>query len=333
MRRLIKSFFTVVVLFLLAPTANATPGCYDAEVLGPKIISNVCWSCFFPIRIAGVDLGSGSAPSGAYDSPLCLCPGSFGFPTPGFSMGLWEPARLVEFQRVPGCSSILNGIRLPFDRTNQGTHGSSESTGNDKQTFTHYHYFAFPLMAMLELFSVAACSDGGYDMDLMYVSELDPTWQDSSLAFFTNPEAAAVASAPAQAACSADAIASTAGKPIKEMFWCAGSWGGMYPFSGHSTGKTLMQSTSLYAARVLAALHRRGLAHKTMGSSAICGSHPEPMIPKTQYKFNTFHLRPETSSSHVMGESSMFWGSSRMMPGVSDPIYMIWRWKDCCVNL
>ncbi|MGP9552142.1 MULTISPECIES: TraU family protein [Halomonas] len=319
--------------------AQDVPGggkaCHNAQVLGPKLITNVCWSCFFPIRVAGIPLnGSNSGhPSGAASSPMCLCPGAMGIPTPGIVMSMWEPARMVEFQRQSGCSSVLNGTRLPLDRLNQGSHGTSESLSNDDQKFTHYHYYAFPLMSMLDLFSLGGCTDGYLDMDLMYLSELDPTWNNSELAFFTNPEAAAVASATAQASCGADAVASTAGSPIDSMFWCAGAWGSMYPFSGHTAGKTLMQATSLYKARVLAALHRRGLARQTMGSSAVCGAHTAPMIPKSQYKFTTFHLRPETSRAHAFGESSMFWGSARMLPGVSDPIYLIWRWKDCCANL
>ncbi len=44
---------------------------------------------------------------------------------------MWEPARLVEFQRVPGCSSVLNGVRFPFDRTNQGHHGMGDMDGGD----------------------------------------------------------------------------------------------------------------------------------------------------------------------------------------------------------
>lgn len=309
--------------------------CHNAEVLGAKLISNVCWSCIFPIRVAGVPLNGSSsgAPSDASSSPMCLCSNSGGIPTPGITMSMWEPARMIELQRKAGCSSVLNGASLPTGKVKQGTHGDTDSGKPDREMFTHYHYFSFPLMAMLDLFSAGGCTDGYLDIDLMYMSELDPTWNNSETAFFTNPEAAAVASSVAQAACGADAAASTAGSPIDSMFWCAGSWGSMYPLSGHTSGKTLMQATSLYAARVLSSLHRRGFAKRTMGSEAVCKPQTEPMIPKSQYKITTFHLRPETSSAHKIGESSMFWGSARMLPGVSDPIYLIWRWRDCCVNL
>nr|WP_298058521.1 TraU family protein [uncultured Halomonas sp.] len=322
---------------LLAAPAYAEPGCTDAQVLGPKMISNVCWSCMMPIRVAGVPLnGSNSgAPSGHHSSPLCMCESSdHGFKTPGFTISMWEPARLIELQRVPGCMSSLNGTRLPFDRHRMGTHGEKGADGRARATqFMHYHYFAFPLFAMLDMFSLAPCSDEYLDFDLMYMSELDPTWNNEALAAYTHPEIAAIANLPAQLACTADAVAATAGNPITSMFWCAGAWGSLYPFAGVAETSDVMSNSSLFAARSLAALHRRGLAKKTMGDDAVCKPKISFTLPKEQYKMNTFHLRPETSSSHAIGESSEKWGAGRLVPKVEDPIYMIWRWKDCCQNL
>src|SRR5260363_237253 len=148
--------------------AQADPGCQNAKVIGPKLITDICWSCLFPIRIAGL-------------------------PRPGVTTSMWEPAQLVEFQRVPGCSSVLNGTRFPFNRTFQGHHGTGSLDGGDG-SFMHYHFYAFPLLTLLELFVRPNCNPDGYmDLDVLYFSELDPTWNNDELAFFTNPEAAAVA--------------------------------------------------------------------------------------------------------------------------------------------
>lgn len=145
-------------------------------------------------------------------------------------------------------------------------------------SFMHYHYYAFPLLAMLDLFIKQTCNADGYmDLDIMYMSELDPTWNNDELAFFTNPEAAAVANPIAAAACTTDAVSSTTGKPLKQLFWCAGSWGTLYPFSGNQNGgKGVIRDSSLLSARVLAALHRRSLAWKTMGSDAMCRRRYQP---------------------------------------------------------
>lgn len=121
---------------------------------------------------------------------------------------------ILEDELLPGCSSVLNGVRFPFDRTNQGHHGMGDMDGGDG-SFMHYHYYAFPLMVMLDLFIKQASNPDGYmDLDIMYMSELDPTWNNNELAFFSNPEAAAVANPIAAAACTADAVSVTAGKPL-----------------------------------------------------------------------------------------------------------------------
>jgi len=197
----------------------------------------------------------------------------------------------------------------------------------------HYHYYAFPLIIIMDLFVGEQCNAGGYmDLDLMYLSELDPTWNNDELAFFTNPEAALVANPLAALACIPDALSTMVGGPIKELFWCAGSWGTLYPLSGnHTGGNGVLSETSLLSAKVLAALHRRGLAWGTVGSDAMCGGQIKPVLPKDQYKFTMIHPVPETQSAHVMGQSSMIWGPGRVIPAVGeDPIYVIWRWKDCC---
>lgn len=326
--------FNFVLLVLISAVVKADPGCHNANVIGSKLITDICWSCLFPIKVAGVAManGNGVIPEGATNSALCSCDQGGGMITPGVTTSMWEPARLIEFQRVPGCSSVLNGTRFPFDRTFQGHHGTGVNDGGDG-SFTHYHYYAFPLLSILDLFVNRTCNaDGFMDLDIMYMSELDPTWNNSELAFFTNPEAAAVANPVAAAACTSDAIASSAGRPLKQMFWCAGSWGSMYPFSGHQNGgKGIIRDSSLLSARVLASLHRRGLAHKTMGDETMCRGVISPTLPKTQYKFTLLHPVPETDSSHVLGESTLIWGNAKTIPAIGqDPIYVIWRWNDCC---
>ncbi len=314
----------------------ADPGCQNANVIGPKLITDICWSCLFPIRLAGVTISGpgGRVPDDASKTLLCACPDKAGLPKPGVTISMWEPARLIEFQRVPGCASVLNGTRFPFNRTFQGHHGNGDMDGGDG-SFMHYHVYAFPLLALLDMFVKPNCNPEGFtDIDLLYLSELDPTWNNDELAFFTNPEAALVANPVAALACTADAVAATAGKPLKQLFWCAGSWGALYPLSGFQNGgKGVIRDSSLLTARVLAALHRRGLMWRTMGSDALCRGKISPTLPKTQYQFTLLHPVAETHSAHVMGESTLTWGISRTVPAVGqDPIYTIWRWSDCCNN-
>lgn len=329
-----KNVIALFVFLLATAVGHADPGCQNAEVISGKLITDMCWDCVFPLRVAGgaIAAGSGDMPGAAVTTPLCACYDDLGVPRPGVTTQMWEPARLIEFQRVPGCSSVLNGAVLPFDRINQGHH---EEGGKDgpQGTFMHYHYYSFPLLTMLNLFTNGGCMEEGYvDLDIMYMSELDPTWNDDTLAFFTNPEAAAVANPLASVACAADAVASNAGHPLNSMFWCAGSWGTIYPLAGKQyTTSSIPKQTSLLTVKVLAALHRRGLAKRTVGEDAMCDGSIDVTLTKDMYRYTLLYPLPETERAHATGESDMRWGIGKTIPAVGeDLIYTIWRWRDCC---
>jgi len=40
----------------------------------------------------------------------------------------------------------------------------------------------------------------------------------------------------------------------------------------------------------------------------------------------------ETRSNHTIGATSFRWGEWRNIPGYEDYIYLVWRWKDCCLR-
>jgi conjugal transfer pilus assembly protein TraU len=321
------------------PTQGVGRGvdCPDGNILGPRMITDICWDCIFPIRIAGIPLVAGSRgiPSRAGNQVGCFCRDGLGVPRPGLAVGMWAPSKLIELVRAPGCSPALGGLLLPgFDPLFRGTLGDATFNQGDA-SFWHYHTWSFPVLAMLELFVEAECMAGGmHDFDLLYISELDPTWSDSGLAFFANPEAAILADPIVQAACAADAAAANLGRPVDELFWCAGSWGGLYPFVGtYNSPTSPVRVTSLLAARALAAQHRRGLAWRTMGNDAMCRGVIDPMLPKSQYRMSMVFPLPEARGNHVIGESTFLWGEWRNVPGRGpDPVYIIWRWTDCCMT-
>lgn len=324
------------------PTTTPTTSpadCVDAQILSAKIISSVCWDCILPIRIAGIKWGggSGSVPEGSTDKRVCLCYDRNNVPMAGLVTAMWEPFRLIEFQRTPGCSSILNGTKLPtVNKLKRGHLAINEHVEGQQKTMLHYHYFAYPILNMLKIFSSATCTrEGMMDLDMLFMSEVDPTWNDDKLALLTSPEAIAVSNLPAIAACSAEAVTTAVSKKnIQSMFWCAGSWGSMYPLSGtYYAPKDTITNTSLLTAKVLAKLHRMGLAITTMGDGALCAaSDTDFMLPKNMYKFTLMHPRPEKSKAHIIGESGLKWGMGRTIPGVGeDLIYMIWRWNECCM--
>ncbi|MYI70242.1 MAG: conjugal transfer protein, partial [Boseongicola sp. SB0673_bin_14] len=187
-------------------------------------VSDVCWECLFPVSIGPVTIGSAS---GAPDtpnpsSPLCLC----GSPIPriGLSLGVWEPARLVDATRAPWCFPNLGGLTidpgLPAGRGRTGSSGGDGATGS----VWHAHHYVYPLLSWIGALLDLGCLEAG-GLDIAWVSELDPAWLDDELSFLLNPEAALFANLPAQAACAADCAAASAGLPMDRLFWCAGCQG------------------------------------------------------------------------------------------------------------
>jgi len=336
-------FSIALVCLTILPTspAKAAVACPSYNVFS-KLLTDVCWDCMFPVIVAGIKMGNKSKPPGAAKTKIsCSCPkkGSI-ISSVGFPLSMWAPARLVEVVRRPYCFPLFGGSVMSGAGTKIGAKGrmmggpGPGTTAHDASdsVFYHFHYFAFPLAVMLDLFS-GCMADGMTSFDLMYLSELDPTWNDSQLAFFLNPEAVLIANPVAQTACIGDAAASNVGHPSESMFWCAGSWGGLYPLTGTVlTNGDPVANSSLIVARSLAALHRRGLAWKTMGKAAMCGAYIYPTIPKTQYKFEQLYPVAEANENHWIGESPFKWGEWRNIPGVGeDFVHMIWRWQDCCV--
>jgi conjugal transfer pilus assembly protein TraU len=265
-----------------------------------------------------------------------MCKDKGGIPEFGLTLGLWSPARLVELVTTPWCSPSLGGLKINSSLLRlRGTTGQAEYD-NGEIAFFNYHYFAYPLYIMLDLFWEDRCNADGYkDFDLMYVSELDPTWNNDELAFFTQPEVALFANPVAISSCIADGAAASLGEPIDAMFWCAGTWGSLYPFSGmvNPTVGADPRLTSLLAVRATAALHRRGLAFRTMGDDALCGGKVDPFIPKSQYRMTMFYPVADTQRSHAIGESTFRWGMAHTYPGPGDShVQILWRFQDCCAG-
>ena len=96
----------LMILGLLAAFA-LTP--QRAEAAGPTChgkfanpITDVCWSCLFPLSVGGTKIWPGNRPdTGNPASPICACADPL--PRIGISVGFWEPARLADVTMKPWC--------------------------------------------------------------------------------------------------------------------------------------------------------------------------------------------------------------------------------------
>ena len=213
------------VFFLTAPV-KADPAC-AGKFVNP--ITDICWNCLFPMTIGNVPVFPGIAPDTENPSmPIQICQMGILFRI-GLAIGYWEPFALTDVTRSPYCMVNLGGFNLNIGKMGGGTAGQSDKEAPG--AFYHVHWYKYPLTYWLNIITSAGCLQAG-DMDIGYLSELDPMWEDSSLSSVIAPEAFVFANPIAQGACAADAIASAFNKPLNVLFWCAGSQGSMYPFTG-----------------------------------------------------------------------------------------------------
>ncbi|MBW8191288.1 TraU family protein [Neiella marina] len=312
--------------------------CGDAKIF-EKMFDQICWDCVVPMTIMGV----GYKPDGASSSVgACACFDALGMPDFGWPLGGFQPVRLNEVVQEPWCSPSLGGISLQDDFGGYGTRGTSGDSSS--KAFYNYHYFSYPIMEILELFLLPDCDpDPWADFDMLYLSEIDPMWSDDMLSMLLTREAYIFANPLAISSCMVDGITITAtGEAIEEMYYCAGTDGNLYPHTGN-VGATAdpVRNSSLITQRVLASLHRKGLALKTMGDEEMCEPSYIPFLPRSQYKFSMVHPLPQADSSgpygccQTPGDSHHKWSTAaggRQRPGDKDYVWLIWRWTDCCVR-
>lgn len=299
-------------------------------------LTDVCWRCLLPITLGDTRVLKGDQPDTANpSSPICACPSTSVGLRIGISTGYWEPMALVDVTRHPYCLVNLGGVALTEHPSSSGEVDSSDPSQGG--SFYYVHWYKFPLLYWLNVLTDGLCVEKG-DFDIAYLTELDPTWHDDELTFLMHPEAALFASLPAQAACSADSLASMAGLPLDHLFWCAGSQGTMYPLNGfvqeHVGG---VQASLLLAERMAYKLHREGLLWDSVpeNAPALCTQYPSPILPKSRYRYQMVNPIPTAQGGedgcHAFGHSTTLWESLHEYPVKGEDFgYLIWRKRNCC---
>jgi conjugal transfer pilus assembly protein TraU len=302
-------------------------------------ITDICWSCLFPITIGAMKVSGAGGREDTPNSPQipCFCKRPpIPFPVPGIPVGFWEPARLVDVTRVPFCMVSMGGLKMGNSFVNYGVHGANGEQ-RTQNSFYQVHWYVYPVIYWLELIVDFLCLEQ-QSFDVAYMTELDPLWNADELSFILNPEAILFGNPIAQAACAADCAAATAGFPLNPLFWCGGCQGSLYPFTGnniaHNGG---VQGSLLMVQRMIAKLHRELLLWGTSGTTnfEICDKYPLPVIKKTQYKTQMTYPIPTTQgpmACNPLGRTDVIWGSGREFPYKGEDFgYLIWRKRNCCV--
>jgi len=295
-------------------------------------------SNIFPITFAGVSIGGGSNPPTLKEDAICMCP-SHVLPTvvPGIGVTYHEPLYLVESTKVPGCIHTLGGVKLlsGFD-TMKGSGKTARGAGaKNSSNREQIHWMEYPLFAILDLFTDAVCQASSNGFSMGYMTELDPVWQSDLWSNVLSPESVLFANPIAQAACAIDAVSAMTYYPQDALFWCAGGWGSMYPFSGNpNTNSSAQQSNGLVLAKYLARSARLGVWRTTIGPKAKCFSTFNPIFLKTQVRVAPVYPKYQSGKPIYIGAPAIKWGYfpplNYQMKG--DSGYLLFIGTQCCLR-
>ena len=177
-----KRFFC---LMLLVTAAGAAVASCSGKVINP--VTDVCWSCLFPIRAAGVTLKSSSLSTPATDAtPLCTCGAGLSLRA-GINLSFFEPLRTAEIVREPYCFPSLGGISInPGVRAPAHGRSARDVNAGDEHhrgtAFYQLHWYHTPWLFVLEMLLDSSCVEEA-PWDLAYLTELDPLWDDPTASF------------------------------------------------------------------------------------------------------------------------------------------------------
>ncbi|PRQ65181.1 conjugal transfer pilus assembly protein TraU [Vibrio mediterranei] len=331
--RTLRKFIYFLTLALTSFAAISIPISGDTcSGRFPNPITDICWSCMFPISIGSFPVvGSDKPDPGGAGAPICSCP----MPLPpyvrfGVSVSFWEPIRLNDVTRTPGCLVNIGGKSLNLTTKNMGQ--GNRPSDDDGAARYHAHWYLYPVTSLISMIVDTTCKSSA-DFDLAYMTELDPLWNDDELSFLLNPEAVLFNNPVAIAACAADCVAATAGLPLDPMFWCLGCRGTAYPLSGSIEAQHGgVMASLLITERMTYKLHREAV----LWSSGLCGKYPTPLMPKSEYRSQMTYPIPTTSGyfgCNPYGRSTILYESGREYPVNGEHFgWLVWRKRYCCAS-
>jgi len=333
-----KTLILSIIFFLSADFALAKQ--CTGRMINP--LSDICWSCVFPISIGAFEVVPGETPDTEnFPSPICICPA----PPPqyeriGLAVGYWEPIRLIDVTKAPFCFVGLGGKTIGSNKKKGSGAAPGPGVGDGTElnkAFWHLHWYQYPVFMLIGEVMDDMCQEDTSGFDITYITEYDAMWQDDELSFIITPESILFGNLVAQAACAVDCLSATFWLPLDPLFWCAGCHGGMYPINGNIDHHIAsVQSSSLAASRMIYKMHREVGMPITSGPDAICSAYSSFMIKKSQYRFQMTVPVATTDprqGCNQLGRSTMLWDSFKEIPVSGEDFnYLLWRKRNCCVS-
>lgn len=294
-------------------------------------LTDVCWRCLFPLSIGNTKVVHSSLPDTKNaSSPIGVCPASTGMRV-GLNIGFWEPFALTDVTDTPYCLVNLGGMKLNLG-LKQGRGGRHVVGNGQTHAFFHVHWYKYPLINWLNLITSAGCLQSG-DFDIAYLTELDPTWQDSEMSFVLSPESVLFGNPIAASACAADSLSSTlTNKPLDSLFWCAGAQGTHYPLTGHVNAPlSPVQTALLLTERMNYKMHRELLvSDSSPKAGAICREHHYLVTPKSRYRYEMVNQVADGKHCYPSGHSTLDWEAGKIKAHTPDQYgFLVWKKMNC----
>lgn len=316
--------------------ARNTPGACSGEV--PNPITDLCWSCMFPM-VLGKTIPvsvSGDLPDVETDATaFCLC-GSDINVEGGLNFSFWEPLRTAEVVRHPWCFPQLGGISMEGPGSSDHARTSRTEETRRRTAFWNVHWYQSPWFFITEAVADTGCLETA-PWDLAYLSELDPLWDDTVTSFLLSPDAALFTSAASGGACAVDCATALLGTSLNTLYWCSGCQGRVFPLSGWMAAMTgSVQAWHLMAHRFAQKLTREGVLFSGHGARGQCGPYMQPLFQKDVWRTQLVYPSRNASGSSCcqpLGRSTALLGPYKTTPMTGeDGAILLWRKRDCCMT-
>lgn len=320
-----RIFSGLLCAFLLLMTTITVAAPCKGHFINP--ITDICWACLFPLSIGGANVVHSSLPDTQNAATaIGVCPGRI-----GLNIGYWEPFAIADITDTPYCLVNLGGHKLHLG-LGQTQGGRKDFGRGQTRAFYHAHWYKYPLIHWLNLITSTACHEEG-DFDIAYLTELDPTWNDSEMSFVLSPESVLFGNPVAQASCAADSIKSSLNQgSMDSLFWCAGSQGSHYPLTGHVNAPiSPVQTALLLTERLNFKLHREMLiTDSSPAPGAICIPHHYSVTPKSRYRYEMVNQVPDGKHCYPSGASTLSWEAGKIKPHTPGQYgFLVWRKRNC----
>lgn len=343
MKRALAKAASILLLLAGASAAQASgaPQCREVEDSFAVALSQMNINNMYPITLAGSTIatsgGARNCPS-MMNISTCTCPGRlYGTPTPGVMYTMYMPQYVSEVVGTPGCSPILGGEQILGDSYayQQSPADFFGGAGDDNASVRQVHWMNYPVFAVIGMIMDAICLHSSNVLDMAYMTEVDPIWQDELWAALFSPEGSLFASVEAMLASIPDSIAASFVKCNIDPFVWTGGAGHIYPWSGVTNTSPDELTTAARAVQEFTARHARvGMLWTTVTPLATCGPTMNPLLPKSQYRTDLLWPNGKTSGSpDVFGTNAEMYTSRGTLPFNEFALFLLWEGMQCCLHI